>query len=400
MASPSDPARDEARRTLLASLGASADDCATLLEYGANRFDPEAVPDPLTLPLPDEPFCTAWDDYVARAGVEPVLEVLRAPLVQLGFPVRAGISQTDAYRAATRRGVPPEALPEATGIQLNRPEALELSMHASPAGRVPVISTGDRRDFETLVQALLHRSEPVPVPPSMGACMVAGFNNWDRVHRLETRWRAEHPGDDDSGWAEAFRRIIPEKERYQDRFMILSDGPYSAVSAADMGLSEQAWQHASMDIRREHECTHYFTRRVFGTMNDRIMDELMADCMGILLAAGRYRADWFLRFMGLEDFPRYRPGGRLENYRGEPPLSDAAFVVLQRLVSLASGNLERFTEQHLTRAPGVEEKAVLLMALARLTLEDLASEHGVRLLAEHAAAVRRLSGMEPCPSTP
>lgn len=46
-----------------------------------------------------------------------------------------------------------------------------------------------------------------------------------------------------------------------------------------------------------------------------MLDELIADYAGIVAAWGRYRADWFLRFVGLEDYPRYREGGRLQNYR-------------------------------------------------------------------------------------
>jgi hypothetical protein len=49
------------------------------------------------------------------------------------------------------------------------------------AGRVPVPVAGDRSDFVSLVQAFAERNEPAPVPESMGACIVKGFNNWDRI---------------------------------------------------------------------------------------------------------------------------------------------------------------------------------------------------------------------------
>jgi len=67
-------------------------------------------------------------------------------------------------------------------------------------------------------------------------------------------------------------------------------------------------------------------------MRNNLLDEVIADYFGITAACGRFRADWLLRFFGLESYPRYRAGGRLEHYRGDPPLSDAAFLVLQRLL--------------------------------------------------------------------
>lgn len=74
-------------------------------------------------------------------------------------------------------------------------------------------------------------------------------------------------------------------------------------------------------------------------MRNNMRDELIADYQGIVAAnGGRYRADWFLRFIGLEAFPEYRQGGRLQNYRGQPPLSDGAFKILQVLVKDAAEN--------------------------------------------------------------
>jgi hypothetical protein len=134
---------------------------------------------------------------------------------------------------------------------------------------------------------------------------------------------------------------MSQKEQYQDRFILLSEGPYSAVPAHELELDDEPWRKLSLVIRREHECAHYFTRRVFGSMRNHLLDELIADYCGIYAALGRFRADWFLRFVGLEKFPHYREGGRLQNYRGDPPLSDAAFTVLQAVVKVAAEKLER-----------------------------------------------------------
>ncbi|MCL6560656.1 MAG: hypothetical protein K6U74_18050 [Firmicutes bacterium] len=219
------------------------------------------------------------------------------------------------------------------------------------------------------------RVEPGPVPESMGASMVTGYNNWDRIFTYRKRWEAANPeNSSEERWQEEFRRLIPQKEFYQDRFIILSDGPYSAVPAVDMGFTEEEWRNTSLVIRREHECAHYFTLRLFSSMRNNMMDELIADYMGIVAAAGHYKARWFLRFVGLENYPVYTEGARLQNYRGNPPLSDGAFRILQALVKSASENLEVFDNKNAARIRGRAGKTAMLEALARLTLEELASE--------------------------
>jgi hypothetical protein len=255
-----------------------------------------------------------------------------------------------------------------------------------------VLVAGCREDFVSLLRALLMHNEPKPVPDATGAMMVAGFNNWDRVRAYRREWEAGNPGDrTDQRWQEEFQRLVPRRELYQDRFLVLSDGPYSGVPARDMGLAEADWRKVSLTLRLEHECAHYFTRRVSSSMRNNALDELLADYQGIAAAAGNYRADWFLRFVGLDRSPDFREGGRLQNYRGDPPLSPGAFQVLQRLVKAAAENLERFDATLPTvgvdaNPPVLREtrilqtKALTLVALTRLTLEELASaEAQIRL---------------------
>ena len=229
----------------------------------------------------------------------------------------------------------------------------------------------NREDFVSLVRALAHRNEPYPVPDSMGACMVAGYNNWHRISLLRQHFLASGSALD--SWPQEFQRIKAQKELYQDRFIILSSGPYSAVQASDIGLDEQAWRDFSLIIRREHECTHYFTRHVFSSMRNNLLDEVIADYMGITAALGRFRADWLLRFFGLDSFPIYREGGRLQNYRGNPPLSDRAFAVLQSLVVSAAANLEIFDTHYVPQFQHAKLRPVLMKIMAQLTIEEIAS---------------------------
>jgi hypothetical protein len=188
--------------------------------------------------------------------------------------------------------------------------------------------------------------------------MVSGYNNWGRIRGLLRQ-------------GEEFARITPHRELYQDRFILLSDGPYSAVPAAQLGLGEAAWREMSLVIRPEHECTHYFTRRLFGSMRNNLLDELIADYAGITAALGRFRADWCLRFLS----------ARLEIYRGKPPLSEGAFRILSALLKAAAENLEGF-ETDL-------DQPARIAALASLRLEDLASPEAGALLENALEEVRR-----------
>ncbi len=108
-------------------------------------------------------------------------------------------------------------------------------------------------------------------------------------------------------------------------------------------------------------------------MRNSLLDELIADWAGITAAAGRFRADWFLRFMGLEEEGRYRAGGRLENYRGKPPLSDGAFKVLQSLVRNAARKLEAAGQPADELLDCREGSARIMFASIGLVLEHLGS---------------------------
>ena len=357
-----------------------------LRAYAKNAFDARALAGGLSLPLPDEPFVAFWEAREAEARERGAFDVLREHMPQLHFPVRAGISESPGYLAATRRGVPPEETAEAAGLELARPEAVELALYPSPAGRIPLIIVRGRAEFVALVQALTHRNEPKPVPDSQGAIMIAGYNNWSRVHALRRRWEESDPAAREGAtWKEAFALLQPRRELYQDRFILLSDGPYSAVPAADLGLDEREWRELSLVLRRDHECAHYLTRRIFGSMRNNLHDELLADYAGITAAAGRYRAAWFLRFLGLEGFPAYRAGGRLDLYRGDPPLSDEAFRQLHAMVRDVAATVERFDAG---RPDHPRERALALLALAVLGLEELAGPAGEERLRQTAEELR------------
>ncbi|HRE46537.1 MAG TPA: hypothetical protein PLD47_02335 [Aggregatilineales bacterium] len=357
------------RRTILHSLGIVGDVAEEVLLYNKNPFQPSAFP----LPLPDEPFVPFWEGIAtAKSGI---YAALREALSQFAFPVRAGISATREYQAAMRQGDASAHRSEAERLSLNAPAALTVTLYPTLAGRIPVLFTPDREDFVTLVRALSMRHEPKPVPSSMGACLITGMINWGRVREQFAALGGETPT---LTWAAFKKQLSSSPERYQDRLMLLSGGDYSAIPAEAMGLTAEQWRTLSQTIRRAHEGTHYVTLRAFGAMRNNLLDEVIADYQGIVAAAGRYRADWWLRFMGLEQYPAYRAGGRFENYWGTPPLSEGAIEALKVLVWRAGITLEAFHDVYAERPP-----AERLIALIGSTLETLAANDGAARLARY-----------------
>ncbi len=394
-----------ARTEILRRFGASPADTEELLRYTENRFaaaiadiaDIADVADSadsagieIRLPLADEPFVATWRTYLDQASRQGAWAVLARALPQLSFPIRAGISQSPGYRRATRAGAPPAEQEEAGGLGLERPELVEIRLHATPAGAIPLILCSHRPDFVALVQALAKRNEPEPVPPAQGAVMITGYINWERVRALRKVWQEDGTLVAGSAFAAEKERALLDAHRdlYQDRIILLSDGPYSGVPAADLGLVDHEWRDASLAIRREHECTHYFTRRLFGAMSNNVLDELIADWAGITAVTPTFRADWFLRFVGLEAFPAYRLGARLDIYRGKPPLSDRAFTILQALLHQAAHHLEAWDRSRPRLASPLLDRALVTWTLATCDFETLAGPAAIPQLEETA---RRLA---------
>ncbi len=364
---------DDARRSNLASAGARGEVVDELLRYGASLAD---VAGRRGAPIPhdDEPHVGSWVGYEAEARATGALSSLQKRFVQLRCPIRAGISEDADYRAATRQGLFDRAAAFPAGPDYLQPDQMLLSIVPTMAGRVPVLTIDDRADFERVVQALTSRNEPSPVPPSMGACMVSGLINWDRVRRHREGWQRAHPAAGDAEWSQEFTWLAGQKPLYQDRLIILARGPYSGVDPGADGQSPDGWLDRSLVIRREHECAHYFTWRVFGTIRTHVFDELLADFVGLVRAYGTYSGSLARRCLGIEGVLAPGVGRRLDNYRGQPPVSAAAFDVLEALARTATGNLERAWSSRRSAPHHPEALARLSWALCHLTLDDLASD--------------------------
>lgn len=350
---------------------AGTDALAAYLEHPYQAGD--AVRARLAQARAEEPHVAIWREYADRAAGVGTFAALAAVLPQLRFPIQDGISQEPAYGAATRRGRFEEAEAFAPGLVLEQPGALTLTFTDGVAGTLPLLIAGSRADFEALVRAFTERNEPKEVPASMGACFVKGLNNWDRVARYRRQWEAENgtAGDEDA-WREELGRFAAQKARYQDRFVILSRGPYSGVPAADVGLAEADWLATSLVVRAEHELTHDLTWRLFGIVRSHATDEIIADFVGLVRAFGRYPDAIARRLLGVDALPAFRAGGRLENYKGTPALDARQFARVCALTADATRQLATVSARHADRLGDPTFLARLVHALSLASLPELA----------------------------
>ncbi|MBR3422122.1 MAG: hypothetical protein IKG98_08680 [Ruminococcus sp.] len=183
-------------------------------------------------------------------------------------------------------------------VSFNAPEGVRLEIFASFAGGIPIIYADDPSDFESLVTNIVYKGTRPANIEKTGASFVSGRTA---------------------------------------RFIILSAKPYSNVPAEELGLSTEAWAEKSMLIRRSHECTHFYTKQTYGISNNILHDELMADFIGLYDSFGFYKAEWFLRFMGIIS----GSGSRLAVYTAD--LSPRVSAAVAELAEQAAYGLEKWS---------------------------------------------------------
>ena len=213
----------------------------------------------------------------------------------------------DAYKNVVLRGDMPE---EKKLDHYFGDEADKSIIEDTPAGKVRVVTIGNRKDFELVVRGLMaaKKGPSEEVPASQGAAMFTVFN-WPRINRhLESYPEEERSAE--------FKRFTSVKDNYIDMIVVLSRGPYSNVDAVTAGYGADEWLELSDTIRRYHELTHVICRRKYPEDIDAVRDELVADAVGIYAAFGSFDVKMEKHFLGITG-GQYT-GGRLGNYTDEP----------------------------------------------------------------------------------
>ena len=284
----------------------------SLLE--GNRFSER----PMEENLQEEVFAKDWETMLRRHTGMP-WQLLNEVCVELSFPVCEGQSENPELLTALKRGIRPTSsqgawIPAA-------PEKIQIYLHTTPVGRIPVIECESDMDFIHLQQSLVYRCEPRPIPDARGATIIKNYNNWARVNM--------HRGN---GAADVFEHPA----LYRDYILLLSHRYYSGIAPEMFGLKSAEWRQKSLVLRREHETAHYMTQRFYHSAKNEIHDEIIADFMGLTAAFGDYDPTKFLTFLGLENYPKYRVGGRLEIYL---PANNESFGLLCTALIMAAQNV-------------------------------------------------------------
>lgn len=180
-------------------------------------------------------------------------------------------------------------------VDFREADKIRIELYDSFAGKIPVIYIKNPEDFETFITNAIYKG----IRP-------------DNIS--------------DTGASFAFGK--------KTRFITLSAKPYSNVPANEIGISDAEWQEKSMIIRREHECTHYFTKCRYGLSENNLHDEIMADFFGLYEAFGFFSAEYFLKFMGI----RSKYGNRLSFYVKE--LSWQAAGAAAEIAEISARNLQ------------------------------------------------------------
>lgn len=224
---------------------------------------------------------------------------------QLCLLVKEGMSSTEEYKDIVLRGKIPAQFPNYF-IGDEEDSVWEVS---TPAGTAEILYLAQRQDFERAARCLAYKCEDRAVPPSMDAVTIAGIINWQKIRQHKEKYLASGRID----WQAEFKRFTAKPENYKDRLILLSKGGYSALTAEEAGYTDQEWEAVSLKIRMYHELCHVVCRSLFPKQKHGVVDEIVADCFGILKAAGFYDVVLAEKCLGIWG-SKYRKGGRLENY--------------------------------------------------------------------------------------
>ena len=214
----------------------------------------------------------------------------------------------ETHRMAAGRGI---VIPNANLDHFITSDEDELRIVDTPAGTVETVFLQERRDFETFLQIVGHRAQPVEILPEVGAITYFGLADWGAVAREKANY-LERGGTD---WTQEFKRLATQTQAFRCQLVVLSSGPYSNVSHEQTPYEKSEWLRLSREIRLYHECAHVVCRRKMPDNIDKLWDEVTADLTGLLFATGTYDVGLAELFLGVS--PNGYVGGRLPEYLDE-----------------------------------------------------------------------------------
>ena len=312
------------------------------------------------------------------------IETLASRYYQLYIAPEAGKSKSAEYERVVCSGGKPDCF--ATGIPpfpagFFGSDGDRLFTVQSPVGSIECVYLENRADFERMVQILAWRCESKSVPESMGACSVRNLVNWRKIEAHRAEFIAG--GGNPFGWQKEFESFTAYKEKYKDNLIIISRGAYSAVPATETGMEEWLWLEKSWRLRLYHECTHMICRELFPQYISPLWDEVLADCIGLCAAMGRYELRLAERLLGIDGYGWYN-GGRLQNYVAQYVDMQQYVPVVRRYTEYAGKAVQGRVFENM---PDAELFALLISIEKDFWAESEVSIQGIKLRSTAASSI-------------
>lgn len=260
----------------------------------------------------------------------------------------------EAHRLASTLGIAPE---DANLSHFVTSDDDELRAVDTSAGPVETLFLKERADFETFLQIIGHKSQPVPIARTVGAITYRGLADWGAVADAQAAYLAG--GGDD--WSAEFARLARQPGTFRAELIVISEGPYSNVPADETPYTPAEWLHVSHEIRLHHECAHVVCRRTMPEDVLPVWDEVTADVVGLLCATGHYDAALAARFLGVTE--KGFSAGRLVEYLNDDQANRVDEVAAQVQDAIARIEL-------LSQESGMPDAFAFLLELKREPLID------------------------------
>ena len=236
--------------------------------------------------------------------MEHILIKLSCRYPELLFPIATGTSTSPEYKDAVYFGKKYKGSLDYSLCKKDWFRCVE-----TPAGSIDVLLLHDRKDFEKCACALANRCEPKIIPKSVGAFMISGLINWEKVRKHLNKQPEEKCFVNGFVW----NWLKKNHCDYHDRIILLSSGWYSGIAPEIIGLSNEGWAEKSITIRMYHEIAHFVCRSRYPKNIDVIRDEVFADMIGMVAAFGYYDANMAKVFLGI-DGTRILENARIRYY--------------------------------------------------------------------------------------
>lgn len=262
-----------------------------------------------------------------------VIEVLARRFPQL-YIVPAD-DALDAYRLASGRGQAPK---DGNLDHFSMTPDDELREVDTPSGPVEVLFLKNRADFETFLQIIGNKAQPVQISPTVGAITYRGLADWGKVSRAHETYLSS--GGDD--WPSEFARLAKQPGAFRTELVVISEGPYSDIPADETEYGKEDWLRISREIRLHHECAHVVCRRTLPEDILPVWDEITADVVGLICATGAYSASLAMQFLGIR--ADGYTGGRLVEYLDETQLERVDEI--SRELSAACAQIENTCSEY------------------------------------------------------